>query len=263
MNATRIFAPRVYLRLKRTIAAMKKMYSVTLFFLLACFLHSMAQADSAAYLQDIKKEMVKQWPQNRTINLVFHGHSVPTGYFKTPDVRTLDAYPHQVLKQLKALYPYAVINCITTSIGGENSVAGEKRFKRDVLPHRPDVLFIDYALNDRYIDKTDSVASLQKSYVAMEKMVKSALKKGIKVILLTPSPDQKEDITNANSYLQQFTTQLTALAKKYHVGLVDSYSTFKKQVMTGQPLATFMAQSNHPNEKGHALIADEIMKWFR
>jgi len=242
---------------------MKKMYSVTLFFLLIGFLHSMAQADSATYLQDLKKELVKQWPQNRTINLVFHGHSVPTGYFRTPDVRTLDAYPHQVLKQLKALYPYAVINCITTSIGGENSVAGEKRFKKDVLTHRPDVLFIDYALNDRYIDKTDSVASLHKSYVAMEKMVKAALKKGIKVILLTPSPDQKEDITDPNSRLQQFTTQLTTLAKKYNTGLVDSYTTFKKQVVGGQPLASFMAQSNHPNEKGHALIAGEIIKWFR
>ena len=94
-------------------------------------------------------------------------------------------------------------------------------------------------------------------------MVKAALKKGIKVILLTPSPDQKEDITDPNSRLQQFTTQLTALAKKYNTGLVDSYTTFKKQVVGGQPLATFMAQSNHPNEKGHALIAGEIMKWFK
>jgi lysophospholipase L1-like esterase len=242
---------------------MKKIFSITLFFLLTGFLHSMAQADSATYLQDIKKELIKQWPQNRTINLVFHGHSVPTGYFRTPNVRTLDAYPHQVLKQLKALYPYAVINCITTSIGGENSVAGEKRFKNDVLTHHPDVLFIDYALNDRYIVKNDSVASLHKSYVAMEKMVKAALKKGIRVILLTPSPDQKEDITNPGSLLQQFTTQLIGLAKKYNVGLVDSYAQFKKQVVAGQPLAGFMAQSNHPNEKGHQLIADEIMKWFK
>src|SRR5687767_10935123 len=110
-----------------------------------------AQADSAIYLKDIKAELVKEWPKNRTINLVFHGHSVPSGYFNTPHVRTLDAYPQQVLKELKALYPYAVINCIITAIGGENSVAGEKRFEQDVLAHRPDVLFIDYALNDRYL----------------------------------------------------------------------------------------------------------------
>lgn len=237
---------------------------ILLTLLLSTTLHFVhAQADSAIYLNDIKAELVKQWPKNRTINLVFHGHSVPSGYFNTPNVRTLDAYPQQVLAALKALYPYAVINCITTAIGGENSVAGEKRFEQDVLTHRPDVLFIDYALNDRYIVKNDSTASLRKSYEAMEKMIKSALKKNIKVILLTPSPDQRENISDPNARLQQFTDQLIGLAKKYNIGLVDSYAQFKKQVSSGQPLVQFMSQSNHPNEKGHALIAAEIIKWFK
>jgi acyl-CoA thioesterase-1 len=217
-----------------------------------------AQADSATYLHDIKTELVKQWPKNRTINLVFHGHSVPSGYFNTPHVRTLDAYPQQVLKELKALYPYAVINCIITAIGGENSVSGEKRFEQDVLTHRPDVLFIDYALNDRYLVKNDSIASLRASYEAMEKMIKAALKKNSKVILLTPSPDQRE-----NTRLPVFSGQVIALAKKYNIGLADSYGQFTKAVHEGRPLAALMSQSNHPNEKGHALIAAEIIKWFK
>jgi acyl-CoA thioesterase I len=222
-----------------------------------------AQADSTTYLNNIKAELVKQWPKNRTINLVFHGHSVPAGYFNTPHVRTLDAYPQQVLKELKALYPYAVINCITTAIGGENSVAGEKRFEQDVLTHQPDVLFIDYALNDRYLVKNDSIASLRTSREAVEKMIKAALKKNIKVILLTPSPDQRENISDPNTRLQQFTDQLIELAKKYNIGLADSYAQFMKQVSSGQTLVQFMSQSNHPNEKGHALIAAEIVKYFK
>ena len=80
--------------------------------------------NSSDYLKDIKAELNKEWPNNRTINLVFHGHSVPAGYFNTPNVKTLDSYPYQVLKQLKELYPYAVINVINTSIGGENSISG-------------------------------------------------------------------------------------------------------------------------------------------
>ena len=28
-------------------------------------------------------------------------------------------------------------------------------------------------------------------------------------------------------------------------------------------LAGYMAQVNHPNERGHELIADEIIKWFQ
>ncbi len=37
---------------------------------------------STDYLKEIKLELKKEWPKNRTINLVFHGHSVPAGYFK-------------------------------------------------------------------------------------------------------------------------------------------------------------------------------------
>lgn len=85
-------------------------------------------ADPSNYLTAIKTELKKEWPKNRTINLVFHGHSVPAGYFKTPLVNTFDAYPLQVLKMVKEKYPFAVINIINTSIGGENSLSGEKRF---------------------------------------------------------------------------------------------------------------------------------------
>ena len=66
-------------------------------------------ADKTTYLSDIKQELQKTWPEN----------------------------------------PYSVVNCITTAIGGENSEQGCARFNGEVLVHRPDVVLIDYALNDR------------------------------------------------------------------------------------------------------------------
>lgn len=214
-----------------------------------------AQADPATYLSNIKKELQKKWPHNRTINLVFHGHSVPTGYANTPYVHRVTAYPFVIFRELDTIYPYSVVNVITTSIGGENSVQGEKRFKRDVLPMRPDVLFIDYALNDRGI-------GLEKAKKADEKMIKMALRRHIKVILMTPSPDLTVDITKPGNILGQFADMLTALARKYHIGLADSYGAFVKIAKSGADLKSYMAQSNHPNAKGHAVIAGEIMKWF-
>ena len=47
------------------------------------------------------------------------------------------------LQVLKEYYPYAVVNTITTAIGGENSEQGCVRFAVDVLTHRPDVVFIN------------------------------------------------------------------------------------------------------------------------
>ncbi|APY11617.1 lipase [Seonamhaeicola sp. S2-3] len=208
------------------------------------------------YLNAVKLELQKKWPENKTINLVFHGHSVPSGYFKTPNVNTLSAYPQLVLKKLKAKYPYAVINSITTSIGGENSVEGAKRFKDEVLNHKPDVLFIDYGLNDRRV-------SLDKAKQAWKYMIELALKQNIPVILLTPSPDYTVDYTNPKNILKKHTNQIKLLSKTYNIGLVDSYKAFEFLYDDIETLKSYMAQGNHPNEKGHELIANEIIKYFQ
>ena len=208
------------------------------------------------YLNDIKTELKKEWPKNRTINLVFHGHSVPAGYFKTPIVNTLESYPFQLLKELKAIYPYAVINIINTSIGGENSISGQKRFKSDVLIHKPDVLFIDYALNDRAI-------GLDKSYDAWSRMINKALNEEVKIILLTPSPDQRVDILQPNNELEQYAEQIKRLSKENRIGLIDSYKLFKDKVVLGDSISMYMSQVNHPNNKGHQLISTEIIKYFK
>ncbi len=215
----------------------------------------MAQASVDTYLDGIKAELNKKWPQNRTVNLVFHGHSVPSGYGSTPLVHRPQSYPLLTLYKLQKRFPYSVVNCIVTAIGGENSVQGEKRFKKDVLSHRPDVLFIDYALNDRRV-------GLEAAKKATEKMIRMALKKNIKVILITPSPDLKADITQPGNVLEQHTNQLIALAKKYQIGLADSYASFVNLAGSGEKLQRYMAQYNHPNEKGHEVIASEIIKWF-
>lgn len=233
---------------------MKRKYSSCLLLLLV--VSQVIYAQTTDYLSGIKDELQKKWPNNRTINLVFHGHSVPTGYFRTPEVRTLDAYPYLVLQALKQQYPYAVINVIVTSIGGENSEQGEKRFESDVLTHKPDVLFIDYALNDR---KLGLAASKQH----MEKMIQLALQKNIKVILLTPSADQNVDLLKPGNELELFATQIKELANTWHTGLADSYNQFKQVVANKKNLGDYMAQSNHPNRAGHELIAAAIMKYFQ
>ena len=212
-------------------------------------------ASNQDYLNDIKKELTKEWPKNRTINLVFHGHSVPAGYFKTPLVSTFDSYPFQVLRQLKDKYPFAVINVINTSIGGEASVSGQKRFENQVLNHKPDILFIDYGLNDRS-------TGLEGSQKAWEKMIERAKQEGIKIILLTPSPDQRVNLSEKDNDLEKHANQIKDLAKKYHIGLADSYAKFKQIKADCDCIPDYMSQVNHPNKKGHSIIADEIMKYF-
>jgi lysophospholipase L1-like esterase len=208
------------------------------------------------YLDAINDELANRWPDNRTINIVCHGHSVPAGYFATPYVNTFDSYPHLLHTLIKERFPYAVVNVIVTAIGGENSSEGEKRFDNDVLCHKPDVLTIDYSLNDRRIGLGDAKA-------AWSAMIGRALEKGVKVILLTPGWDNGFfDETELWKTIALHAEQVRGLAREYHTGLADVSARFDEYAERGGDVAALLSHVNHPGRKGHELIAEEIAKYF-
>ncbi len=214
------------------------------------------KAFDKTYLSSIKTELQKERPENRNINLVFHGHSGPAGFGNNHEVHTLEAYPNQVLKKLKAIYPLAVINIIVTAIGGENAISGAARFESEVLTHKPDVVVIDYTGND-------TGAGLEKSKKAWEKMIEMALKNNVKVILVTPGVDQRIDINSPDNPYQQHALQVRALATKYNVGIADPFTIFQKLVKQPGFVTSYMASINHFNEKGHEIYATEIFEWLK
>lgn len=223
---------------------------------LCCALPLLGQvADRDSYLENLRVQLGKKWPDNKTVNIVFHGHSVPAGYARTPVVNTLHAYPHLTLCGLKERYPNAVVNVITTAIGGEQSEQGAERFEAEVLTHRPDVLLIDYALNDRTI-------GLERSEKAWRQMIEAALGRGVKVILLTPTPDLSEDILAEDGRLAAHAGLIRRLAAEYHVGLADVYAAFRARAEAGEQISLYMSQVNHPNALGHSVAAAEILPWF-
>lgn len=65
----------------------------------------MPSATPYKYLQPVINELSKTWPDNRAVQLVFHGHTVPAGYFATPFVDTFNAYPHLLHSHLKSRFP--------------------------------------------------------------------------------------------------------------------------------------------------------------
>lgn len=213
-------------------------------------------ANKLTYLDDILCEFQKQWPENRTVNIVCHGHSVPSGYFATPFVDTFNTYPHLLHRIIKERFPFAVLNVIVTAIGGENSMSGSKRLEEDVLCHKPDILTIDYSLNDRGI-------GLEASRACWTNMIEKALEKGVKVILLTPSWEKSYFEKNESwSNLVMHTEQVRALAEQYNIGLADTFNVFQQYVDNGGDPIDLLSHVNHPNRKGHELIANELARWF-
>lgn len=217
----------------------------------------MSIANHLSYLADTVEVLKRQWPDNRTVNIVCHGHSVPAGYFTTPVVDSFNAYPHLLHVGLKQRFPFSVVNVIVTAIGGEDSESGAKRFEEDVLCHQPDVVTIDYGLNDRRI-------GLEKAQASWEKMIKTCLAKGVKVILMTPSldltqkPSCRED---EKKPLMEHAEQIRRMASEHELGLADSFAVFHEYLKSGE-LSELLSSSNHPNRRGHELVAEELLRWF-
>jgi GH43 family beta-xylosidase/lysophospholipase L1-like esterase len=224
------------------------------FFALRAAAHG-AVADVATFLSPVVAELEREWPRNRTINIVCHGHSVPAGYFKTPVVDSFHAYPAQLHRALKERFPFAVVNVIVTAIGGEHSVRGAARFESDVLALRPDVVCLDYSLNDRG-------PGLAAARVAWVSMIERAQAAGAKVILLTPTPDTRIPFAVEGDSLHQHAAQVRRLAQEFDTGLVDSLALFEAEVKAGVRLEELMSQVNHPNARGHQLVATALAAWF-
>ena len=218
----------------------------------------MAIAERRTYLREVVNLMLAQWPNNRTVNVVCHGHSVPAGYFATPMVDTFNAYPALLHRDLKHRFPFAVINVIVTAIGGENSLQGADRFEAEVLCCRPDVVTIDYGLNDRGVGLTGAET-------AWRSMIEECLRRQAKVLLLTPTWDNTGVVDPSGEAwrdLGRHADQIRRLAAEYEVGLADSFAAFESYVAAGGDLTDLLSWSNHPNHRGHELVARELRRWF-
>lgn len=198
-------------------------------------------------------ELDKPWPNNREVRCVFHGHSVPAGYFATPVIDTFNSYPHLFHRAWKAKHPFGFINVMVTAIGGENSTQGAARFARDVLSLKPDIVFLDYALNDRGI-------GLDKANEAWTSMILVGQKTGALIVLLTPTPDLAARMGEADEPLTQHSEQIKTLAKVHGLTLADPYHEFCRLRDAGHKLENFMSQGNHPNRAGHEIVAQLLME---
>lgn len=212
--------------------------------------------DKRKYLCEITKELAKKHPDNRLINIVVHGHSQTRGYTTGQYIDPFSAYPHQFHKLLKHRFPYAATNVIVTGIGGECSVDGAKRFESDVLCHNPDLITIDYALNDRFADKNEVKAS-------WENMVDCAKEKNIPVLLLTPTLDIPSAYESDKlAQLKEMEEMICEIGNKKSVGVVQVLNAWEKYLKYTGNIEDLLSGVNHSSQLGHRLTANELLSWI-
>lgn len=105
-------------------------------------------------------------------NKLQRGHPVTIAYFGGSITEASKGWREQSTAWLQAQYPKAKINSINAAIGGTGSDLGVFRLRQHVLVHRPDMVFVEFAVND-------SKKQPEEIYKAMEGMVRQIWQENI------------------------------------------------------------------------------------
>ena len=204
----------------------------------------------------------------KPVTIVCWGDSVTAG----GNASTEDKVYVRVFEQmLKAKYPKADITVINESVGGSSSLNwlnapkypfpgnGVCDFEGRVAVHKPDLVTIEF-VNDAEYPKE----MLDEAYNDIEARFKRL---GCECILITPhftAPGWMgfEDMRTAKEN-RSYVDYALAWAKKQRHAVADASSRWAHLGKEGIPYVTLLSNTlNHPDDRGHLLFAEELIKCF-
>ncbi|QDV48038.1 SGNH/GDSL hydrolase family protein [Gimesia fumaroli] len=173
------------------------------------------------------------------------------------------------------------VKVINAGIGGNTTANAVARFEKDVLQKQPDLVVIQFGINDSAVDvwrdppKEKSRVSKKQYEANLRSLIKQLKEKQIAVILMTPNslrwipriqklygkpPYDPEDPDGFNLFLKAYAETVRQIAKETNVPLVDVYAAFETYAkQPGQSAHDLLLDGIHPNTKGQRMVADLLM----
>jgi len=215
-------------------------------------------------------ETLKKIKAGQPVKIVCWGDSVTAG----GDATRGNAYVNIFTKKLKAKFPKADITVKNISVGGSNSrqwlwpdkykhfnpKAQQKcRWKR-IEDEKPDLVTIEFVNDSNLRGKT-----FNDTYNEMLKRLK---KLNTEVIFITPhftkmTSMRLKSLKNTEE-TRIYVKTLKKFAQENNKALADASSRWAHLWKEGIPYETMLKNGiNHPDDRGHLLFAEELMKCFQ
>ncbi|WP_276347628.1 SGNH/GDSL hydrolase family protein [Daejeonella sp. JGW-45] len=141
---------------------------------------------------------------------------------------------------------------------------GRDRFQKAVLDHHPDWVTLNFGLNDAYQDKGIGTASripLEKYIENLNYFISQIKEANGKVIVLTPNPIGSKLEKFRYERLMQYKKATKNVAKANKVYFIDSWKLFYRHTRKDpKSIDSLLPDGTHPNDEGHKLVADAIVK---
>lgn len=188
------------------------------------------------------KNLMKRAANGESLVIGFLGGSITQGSLSsTPKT----CYAYLVYEWWKKSFPNAAFSFANGGIGGTTSHYGGARAWKDVLCYRPDIVTVDFSVND------DANEFFEETYEGTLRRLLAAPSSPAVVVLNNVFYDTGK---NAQDYHNR-------IADHYGIPHVSIKDTVYPDVESGKIVRADITPDNlHPNDKGHRLVADEICK---
>lgn len=188
------------------------------------------------------KNLMKRAANGESLVIGFLGGSITQGSLSsTPKT----CYAYLVYEWWKKSFPNAAFSFVNGGIGGTTSHYGGARAWKDVLCYRPDIVTVDFSVND------DANEFFEETYEGTLRRLLAAPSAPAVVVLNNVFYDTGK---NAQDYHNR-------IADHYGIPHVSIKDTVYPDVESGKIVRADITPDNlHPNDKGHSLVADEICK---
>lgn len=187
-------------------------------------------------------DVMRRAQRGEEITIGFLGGSITQGCLASSDCNT---YAYLTYQWFCDNFPKARFHYVNAGIGGTSSHFGVARMQEDVLMYRPDILFIDFSVND------EATAFFQETY---EGVLRRAMKSPSHPALFILNNVYYETGVNAQEYHNE-------LAEYYGIPFVSMKDTIRTRILAGEFSVSDISQDGlHPNDRGHMLVSAEIIK---
>ncbi len=167
------------------------------------------------------------------LTVAFIGGSLTEGRitYKNGAPHSTNAWTDDVLRFLENKYPRKTLRAVNAGKGGTNSAYGASRFGHDVEPYAPDLLFIEFSVNDSgSLRNEPDAAGAAESQLYLEYMLRRCLqmkKEPVVIYLHTPFPTETD--TDLYRLWKEGADLKTALCGAYGVPVIDIYETLHEK----------------------------------
>lgn len=186
---------------------------------------------------------------DKKLNVAFLGGSVTDGYGSTN--QSTKSWVFHVTQWLKETFPDAKVTSSKLSIGGTGSYLADFRFEREVKPKAPDLLFIEYAVNDLYCGRSyDEVVRTSETLV-QKAYAENPYMDIVYVLIFDKERGETEhDALRAHR----------DVAEKYGLMCITMSEHFYAMLKeTGDDYFEYFTDGVHPNDAGYEYYASVII----